>query len=125
MLKIDLLSKKSIYEQVTDGIKQMILSGEYKPGDKIVSVRELSTQLTVNPNTVQKAFKALESEGYIHTVTGKGSFVSESKKGASAEEAAQLFGRLDSVCREIIFAGIEKEEIILHIQNEIEGKGEK
>ncbi|MCI1219253.1 MAG: GntR family transcriptional regulator [Bifidobacterium sp.] len=74
MIDIDLKSRKSIYEQVIFGIKEQILSGVIAPDSKLPSVRELSKQLTVNPNTVQKAFRELESQGYIYTVSGVGSF---------------------------------------------------
>ncbi|MFT8358426.1 GntR family transcriptional regulator [Bifidobacterium aquikefiri] len=74
MIEIDLKSRKSIYEQVVRGIKEQILSGIIAPESKLPSVRELSKELTVNPNTVQKAFRHLESQGYIYSVSGVGSF---------------------------------------------------
>ena len=58
-----------------DGLRRLIVSGSLPLGEKLPSVRELSTQLTINPNTIQKAYRDLESEGYIYTVTGKGTFV--------------------------------------------------
>ncbi|MFT8640036.1 GntR family transcriptional regulator [Bifidobacterium sp.] len=74
MIEIDLKSRKSIYEQVVRGIKEQILSGIIKPDSRLPSVRELSKELTVNPNTVQKAFGLLESQGYIYSVSGVGNF---------------------------------------------------
>jgi len=69
-------SSKSVYEQVIDNIKELVMTGVLPEGSKLPSVRELSRQLTINPNTVQKSFKELERDGYIYTVSGKGTFVS-------------------------------------------------
>jgi GntR family transcriptional regulator len=74
MFEIDLKSRKPIYEQVTDKLKERILTGLVAAGERLPSVRELSKALTVNPNTVQKAFRELEREGYIYTVAGLGAF---------------------------------------------------
>jgi GntR family transcriptional regulator len=74
MIEIDLKSRRSIYEQVVMGIKEQILAGLIAPETKLPSVRELSKELTVNPNTIQKAFRQLEEQGYIYSVAGVGSF---------------------------------------------------
>ena len=74
MISIDLKSRKSIYEQVVYSIKEEILAGIIAPETKLPSVRELSKELTVNPNTVQKAFRELEAQGYIYSVAGVGNF---------------------------------------------------
>ena len=117
MFKLDLKSKKSIYEQIVDGIKNMIISGEYQPGDKIVSVRELSSSLTVNPNTIQKAYRSLESQGWIYTVSGRGCFVSEGKHPVDNIKAGELFSEMDAAINELLFMGITEEEIMQHLHN--------
>jgi GntR family transcriptional regulator len=76
MFEIDLKSRRSIYEQVVDNMKERILVGVIEPDEKLPSVRDLSKALTVNPNTVQKAFHELEQRGYIYMVAGVGSFAS-------------------------------------------------
>jgi GntR family transcriptional regulator len=76
MFEIDLRSRRSIYEQVVDRMKERILVGVIGPDEKLPSVRDLSKMLTVNPNTVQKAFRELERQGYIYTTSGVGSFAS-------------------------------------------------
>lgn len=76
MFQLDSKSHLSIYEQVIENIKELIMTDILAEDSKLPSVRELSKDLTVNPNTVQKAFKELEREGYIYTVSGKGTFVS-------------------------------------------------
>lgn len=76
MFQLDLKSRKSIYEQIVDNVKELIIRGILKTDDKIPSVRELSKTLTVNPNTIQKSYRELEYQGYIYTVSGLGTFVS-------------------------------------------------
>ena len=80
MFQLDEMSHSAMYIQVMDNIKELIMSDIWEENMKIPSVRELSGQLTLNPNTVQKAYRELEREGYIYTVSGKGSFVSSKNK---------------------------------------------
>lgn len=77
MFQLDLKSRKSIYEQVVDNLKELIISGVLEPGNKLPSVRELSKTLTVNPNTVQKAYRELEIQKYVYTTQGLGTFVAD------------------------------------------------
>jgi GntR family transcriptional regulator len=77
MIEIDPKSRRSICEQVVDRLRVMIASGIIAPNEKLPSVREMSKQLTVNPNTVQKAFSELERQSYIYTVSGVGSFAAD------------------------------------------------
>jgi GntR family transcriptional regulator len=77
MIELDPKSRQSIYEQVVDKLRMRIASGVILPDEKLPSVRDLSKRLTVNPNTVQKAFSELERQGYIYTMVGVGSFASD------------------------------------------------
>lgn len=75
MINIDYSSNRAIYEQIYDEILRLILSKALKPDDRLPSVRELASLTKINPNTIQKAYKALENDNYICTVKGKGNFV--------------------------------------------------
>ena len=75
MIKIDYKNDKPLHEQITFGIKELIISGILKPDEQLPSVREMSVELTVNPNTVQRSYKTLEADGIIYSVRGKGNFV--------------------------------------------------
>ena len=77
MFQLDLKSRKSIYEQVIDNLKELIMTGRLAQGEKLPSVRELSKTITVNPNTVQKAYRELERQGYVYTTSGVGTFVAD------------------------------------------------
>ncbi|AIS03268.1 GntR family transcriptional regulator [Lactococcus lactis] len=74
-MHIDPNNKDAIYEQIVFNIKKDITKGILDVGDKILSVREMSKQLGVNPNTVAKAYKELEHQNVITTIKGRGSFV--------------------------------------------------
>ncbi len=123
MFQLDLRSKKSIYEQIVDGIKGLIVSGELKANDRLPSVRDLSAQLTVNPNTIAKAFRSLESQGWIYTVSGRGCFVSESMQSPDAEQAGKLYAELEVAIRELLFMGNGEDEIISRIKEIIKKGG--
>jgi GntR family transcriptional regulator len=119
MFEIDLKSRKTIYEQVTDNLKEQILAGVIKHDEKLPSVRELSKALTVNPNTVQKSFRELERQGYIYTVTGVGAFAHErSDIEPDARFIEELTSRLADDIRELYFA-IPDPQRILTITEEV------
>ncbi len=77
MLQIDKTSNKPLFEQVVLGIKEEVLQGILLPGDKLLSVREMASELLINPNTISKAYKVLEDDEVIVTVRGKGTFIKE------------------------------------------------
>jgi GntR family transcriptional regulator len=76
-MEITFNDKTPIYLQIMNMIKKQIVSGELKGGDKLASVRDLSTELKVNPNTIQRVYKELEREGLAYTQRGMGTFVTE------------------------------------------------
>lgn len=80
MFEIDFKSRKTVSEQILENMKELILSGVLEKEEKLPSVREMAKILTVNPNTVQKAYRTLERQGYIYTSRGRGTFVSDAEK---------------------------------------------
>ena len=123
MLKIDPRSSTPIYEQIELGIKELILKGALKPRDKLPSVREMSTILTTNPNTISKAYGELEREGIIETLRGKGTFVTSNFKGKVDEKKMEYIqGELKKIILEANYGGISKEDfmdIVLKIFSEL------
>lgn len=112
MFQIDVKSRKAIYEQVADYFKELIITGVLKPGDKAPSVRELSKQLTINPNTIQKAYKELERTGYFYSMAGLGSFVADRRKEeTNPARVRELQDSLRAAVSELIFIGFSEEEI--------------
>lgn len=112
MFQLDLKSRKSIYEQIVDNIKELIITGMLKAEDKIPSVRELSKILTVNPNTIQKAYRELEHQGYLYTVSGRGAFVA-TPAGLPADEkkVGEVKERLRENIRELFYIGCSLDRI--------------
>ena len=87
MILLDYRDKRPIYEQVVEKLERLIASGGLEPLTKMPSVRSLAMELSVNPNTIQRAYAQLEQEGYLYTVSGRGSFVtSESEWKKSRQE---------------------------------------
>ena len=123
MLKIDPRSSTPIHEQIELWIKELILKGALKPRDKLPSVREMSTILTTNPNTISKAYGELEREGIIETLRGKGTFVTDNFKGKVDEKKMEYIqGELKKIILEANYGGISKEDfmdIVLKIFSEL------
>ncbi len=90
MYQLNPTVKIPIYEQVKNMIILYITQGVYTPHEILPSIRELASQLAINPNTVSKAYKDLEQEGYIYSIIGKGSFVSEASEIISLEKTKAL-----------------------------------
>ena len=123
MYQIDLMSREPVYEQIINQTEKFILTGVLAPGERMPSVRNLSVEISVNPNTIQKAFGELDRRGIIFSVPGKGSFVSE--KAREALEAAQRnnIPELRKEIAELKLAGISKTEVI-KVVNEVYDDGE-
>ena len=94
-----------------------ILTGVMQPEERLPSVRDLSSQLAVNPNTVQRAYRDLETEGYICSMAGKGSFVAPDKR-VDQNRVELLLRQFDEAAAELRFMGFSVEELSRRIQEE-------
>ena len=110
MLHLDYRDARPIYTQIGDDIRDRILSGILQQGDKLPSVRELATQLTINPNTIQRSYRELEMQGWIATVPGKGCFVCGVPNGANQEQQA-LLEEFDKLTARLLALGIARQEL--------------
>ncbi|MDO4982660.1 MAG: GntR family transcriptional regulator [Eubacteriales bacterium] len=110
MININFRDARPIYEQVRDGFRDLIISGALKVGEKLPSVRELATTLTINPNTIQRAYRELENDGYIVSVSGKGSFVSRPTAAIEARRA-ELISQLSALINELKTVGVTEDEL--------------
>lgn len=111
MIQLDLSDHRPLYEQIKDKIKLLIINGVLHTDEKIPSVRELAQQLTINPNTIQRAYRDLESEGYIYSIRAKGSFVSPSENVESKVKMKALETEFSDMVRKARFLGVEKQEL--------------
>ena len=113
MINIDSRSSRPIYEQIVDGIKENILKGIMRPGDKLPSVRELSALITANPNTVSRAYMELERQKVIETIRGKGTYVASDYKPRIEEDRMnKLKEDLKKVIVEAHYLGLDKEKLV-------------
>ena len=124
MFFINYRDPRPIYEQVKDSLRRAIITGVLKSDEKVPSVRDLAGQLAINPNTIQKAYRELETEGYIYSVPGKGSFVGECGEAFEARKA-ELYVHLDTTVTDIMHLGVTQDEICGHIRNFVSREGNK
>lgn len=122
MFDIDLMSRTPIYEQLYKKVVELILKGVLQEQDKLPSVRSLATELSVNPNTVAKAYSLLERDGIIYSLAGRGSFVAKPDKLLTQEHILADFDRAAS---EALGMGIARETLITRLDTIIEQKKEE
>lgn len=111
MITIDLMSRKPIYDQLIEKIKQLILSDVFSANYQLPSVRSLSCQLSVNPNTIQKAYTHLCNAGLTYSVAGKGCFVSPQAKEILGQDAKQELPQFGAFARRLLDSGIDAEQL--------------
>ncbi|MFJ7677486.1 GntR family transcriptional regulator [Peribacillus sp. NPDC097264] len=111
MFELDVQSRRPIYEQLMEKFKELIISDVLKEHDQLPSVRILAQELTINPNTIQKAYRQLEAEGFIYTIPGKGNFVLPPGELKNSLKEEKIRSELTRVLAEALYIGIEKKEI--------------
>ena len=109
MISLNYRDSRPIYEQIKDGLRKLIVTGALAVDDKLPSVRALATQLSINPNTIQRAYNELESEGYIYSVPGKGSFAA-GNTGADQARRKELEDKVRELLAELRALVTEREE---------------
>ena len=112
MLVIDKFSRKPIYEQIVEGIERDIVMGILREREQLPSIRELSSILGVNPNTIQKAFGELDRNGIIVSGQGRGCFVADKAAEKIKEKLSARITDIESIAVELARAGIEEEKLL-------------
>lgn len=110
MININFRDSRPIYEQVKTTLRKLIVSGAMSPDEKLPSVRELASQLVINPNTIQRAYRELEQESYIISIPGKGSYANLS---AQVDEGRrkELLTAMDEIVAELLYLGVTPDEL--------------
>ena len=110
LIGLNYRDSRPIYEQIKDGLKKLIVTGGLAADERLPSVRALATQLSINPNTIQRAYNELEGEGYIYSIPGKGSFASA---GAGADEGRrqELLDKVRELLAELRYLGVSRQEL--------------
>lgn len=117
MIVIDYKDNRPLYEQIVERFQVLIERGVLKPQEQMPSVRSLAMDLSINPNTIQKAYAELERRGYIYTVKGRGNFVSYDEELKEKRRSQQL-EEFKTKAVQAMEAGVTKAEL-LQIVNEI------
>lgn len=123
MLQLDFRSRVPVYEQLIEKIKELIVHKVLKSDEQLPSVRELALELTVNPNTIQKAYRELERQGYIYSVPGKGSFVKPMDQTDTSKHKEELLDQLRKITAELLYLGTSVEEITEMVKKTRKGGG--
>jgi len=114
MVHLDYRDARPIYSQIVEGFREQILGGVLQSGDKLPSVRELAGQLAINPNTIQRAYRELEMQGWIATVAGKGCFVCGVPMEQSREQT--LLADFDKAAALLMSMGFTREELTARLE---------
>ena len=110
MISVNYRDPRPIYEQIMDKVRRLVISGAMVPEEKLPSVRELASQLAINPNTIQRAYRELESQGWIYSVSGKGSFIAQ--RGEVDESRKRtLLSQFDAAASELMFLGVTAQQL--------------
>ena len=118
MIMIEHNDKRPIYEQIAERFRGLILCGALEPGEKLPSVRSLAMELSINPNTIQRAFSMLERDGFIYSVKGVGNFVREDGN-LKEKQTEKLLAEFEDHVRKCAQQGVKKEELTQRIERTI------
>lgn len=116
MIILDYKDRRPIYEQVIEKLEELMIRGVLKANDPLPSVRSLAMDLSINPNTIQRAYAELERRGYIYSMKGKGSFVAETSV-MKEDRKKSLMNGLNEMIDEAVRLGLSKREIMNLIEN--------
>lgn len=120
MININYRDSRPIYEQIKDGLKTLMLAGAIAKDEKLPSVRDLAVKMSINPNTIQRAYRELEAEGFIYSVSGKGSF-SSGRPDLDERKRAELDGKLKEVIERLLQMGVPAGDIRDYVQGILDG----
>ena len=110
MIQLNYRDPRPIYEQVKDGIRKLAYSRMIRPDEKLPSVRELASKLAINPNTISKAYKELEQEGFLYSITGRGTFINQDFN-LNDRRKTELLQQFDKVVKDLYESSTPVEEL--------------
>ncbi len=115
MISLNYRDARPIYEQVRDGLRRLMVHGAIEEGEKLPSVRSLAASLSINPTTIQKAYDALEREGYLRSEVGRGCFALV-HSDQMTERKHFLLTQFDETVSELSFLGLTREELATRLK---------
>ena len=111
MITIDYKDRRPIYEQIVSSIEDLAVRGVLEPDSQLPSVRQLAVELSINPNTIQRAYSQLEKTGVIYSVKGKGNFVAADPKRLREEKMEQILQEMEKLLRQALALGAGRERM--------------
>lgn len=119
MFQLNYRDSRPIYEQLMEQLRKLIVTGSIKSDERLPSIREIATSLAINPNTIQRAYRELESEGYIYTIPGKGSFAAP-RTDIDSRREIELLKQLEETVIELTYLGYTADALSARIHKMIE-----
>ena len=116
MFQIDSFSRVPVYEQIINQLEHFILTGILEADTQIPSVRNLSVSLSINPNTIQKAYAELDRNGIIYSVPGRGCFITKEAKGILSSQKQEKLSTLKDLVSELKLAGLPLDKVIATVK---------
>lgn len=116
-MQLDVMSRVPVYEQIVDEVERFMLTGAMKPGDQLPSVRGLSTELSINPNTILKAYGELDASGLIFSVPGRGYFISADAHDVLKQKELKKLEGLKQQFSQFALIGIDKDIVIKSVED--------
>ena len=114
MIQLNYRDSRPFYQQIMENIRQLIVSEVLMPDEKLPSVRDLASSLAINPNTIQRAYRELEADGYVYFLAGKGTFVAP-RTDATAARTKELMRSFEDTVRELLYLNISEQELAAKI----------
>ncbi len=115
MIQLNYRDPRPIYEQVKDGIRKLAYSGVIGPDEKLPSVRELAMKLAINPNTISRAYKDLEQEGFLYTVSGKGTFINQ-EYDLNDSRKEELWQQFEKAAKGLLELSVSADEMNVRVR---------
>ncbi len=122
MFQLNYRDNRPIYEQIKEQMRTLIITNAILPDEKLPSIREIASNLAINPNTIQRAYRELENEGYIYTIPGKGSFAAP-RKDIDKRRETELLKQFDSIISELHYLGYDAVFLQNRIQMQLSSHG--
>ena len=111
MIRLDYRDSRPVYEQIADKLEMLAMCGALEPEEQLPSVRQLATELSINPNTVQKAYGELLSRGVIYSVKGRGNFISDSVEELRERKLMDIRKQIELLLKQARELGMTDKEL--------------
>lgn len=111
MIILDYKDRRPIYEQIVERFQELMIAGVMEKDTQLPSVRSLAMDLSINPNTIQRAYAELERQGYTYSVKGKGNFVADNSN-IRENKKKTLYARQEELAQESLLLGVKEEQLV-------------